>query len=134
MPYPLLKLFTKYTKKVTKFGLEVLTGKALSFWLEFIDKTGEKVFCLQTQIKLLSLALLYSVDLFINKLKTKFNYLFLQNDFKYKKNSQLLLKKFPRKSYIKCLQTFYLSARKSNGRGRSVITRQNCKSWQQNLS
>ena len=37
-------------------------------------------------------------DLFINKLKTKFNNLFLQNDFKYKKNSQLLLKKFPRKS------------------------------------
>ena len=24
--------------------LDVLTGKALSFWLEFIDKTGEKVF------------------------------------------------------------------------------------------
>ena len=37
-------------------------------------------------------------DLFINKLKTKFNNLFLQNYFKYKKNSQLLLKKFPRKS------------------------------------
>ena len=33
-------------KKVTKFGLEVLTGKALSFRLEFIDKTSEKVFCL----------------------------------------------------------------------------------------
>ena len=32
----------------------------------------------------LSLALLYLVDLFINKLKTKFNNLFLQNDFKYK--------------------------------------------------
>ena len=46
----------------------------------------------------LSLALLYLVDLFINKLKTKFNNLFLQNDFKYKKNSQLLLKKFPHKS------------------------------------
>ena len=26
---------------------ESLTGKALSFWLEFIDKTGEKGFCLQ---------------------------------------------------------------------------------------
>ena len=37
-------------------------------------------------------------DLFINKLKTKFNNLFLHNDFKYKKNSQLLLKKFSRKS------------------------------------
>ena len=85
-------------KKVTMFGLEVLTGKALSFWLEFIDKTGEKVFCLQMQIKLKYCVILYFVDLFINKLKTKFNNLFLQNDFKYKKNSQLLLKKFRRKS------------------------------------
>ena len=46
----------------------------------------------------LSLALLYLVELFINKLKTKFNNLFLYNDFKYNKNSQLLLKKFARKS------------------------------------
>ena len=35
-----------------KVGLEVLTGKALSVWLEFIDETAEKVFCLQMQIKL----------------------------------------------------------------------------------
>ena len=27
----IIKLFPKYTKKVTKFGVEVLTGKALSF-------------------------------------------------------------------------------------------------------
>ena len=38
-------MFPKFTKKVTKFGLEVLTGKTLSFSLEFIDKTGEKVYC-----------------------------------------------------------------------------------------
>ena len=31
--------------EVTKFGLEVLTGKALSVSLEFIDETDEKVFC-----------------------------------------------------------------------------------------
>ena len=31
---------------MTNFGLEVLTGKALFFLLEFIDKTCEKVFCL----------------------------------------------------------------------------------------
>ena len=36
------KLFPKYTKKVKKFGLEVLTGKALSVWLDFIDETGKK--------------------------------------------------------------------------------------------
>ena len=47
-------------KKVTKLGLEVLTGKALSFWLEFIDKTGEKGFCLQMQIKLKSCVTLLS--------------------------------------------------------------------------
>ena len=87
-------MFPKYTKKATKSGLEVSTRKALSFLLEFIDKTGEKGFCKLS----LSLAILYLVDLFINKLKTKFNNLFLLNDFKYKKNSQLLLKKFPRKS------------------------------------
>ena len=34
-----------------KFGLEDSTGKALSVWLEFIDETGEKGFCLQMQIK-----------------------------------------------------------------------------------
>ena len=78
---------------MTKFGVEVLTGEG--FWLEFIDKTGEKDFVYKCKLSL-SLALLYLVD--INKMKTKFNNLFLQNDFKYKKNSQLLLKKFPRKS------------------------------------
>ena len=41
--------------------LEVLTGKALSFWLEFIDKTaGEKAFCLQMQIKFKSCVTLFS--------------------------------------------------------------------------
>ena len=54
------KLFLKYMKKVTKFGLEVLTGKALSFWFEFIDKTGGKVFCLQMQINLKSRITLFS--------------------------------------------------------------------------
>ena len=48
------QLYLKYMKQLTKFGLEVLTGKALSFWLEFINETGEKVFRLQMQIKLKS--------------------------------------------------------------------------------
>ena len=46
--------------KVTRFGLEVLTGKALPFLLEFIDKTGGKVFCLQMQIKLKPCVTLFS--------------------------------------------------------------------------
>ena len=68
-------MFPKYTKKVANFGLEVVTGKDLSFWLEFIDKTGENVFCLQIQIKLKSCVTLFSW-LVHNKLKTKFNNLF----------------------------------------------------------
>ena len=47
-------------KKVTKLGLEVLTGKSLSFLLKLIDKTGEKVFCLQMQIKPKSCVTLFS--------------------------------------------------------------------------
>ena len=34
----------------------------------------------------------------------------------------------------KCLQKFYLSARKSGDRDRSVIARQNCYRWQQEMS
>ena len=63
---------------MTKFRLEVLTGKVLSFGLEFIHETGEKVFCSQMQIELKScitlfITLLYLVDLSLNKLKSKFN-------------------------------------------------------------
>ena len=43
-----------------KFSLEVLTGESLSVWLEFIDETGEKLFCLQMQIKLKSCVTLFS--------------------------------------------------------------------------
>ena len=54
------------SKKVTKSGLEVLKGKALSVWLEFIDESGEKVFVYKWK---LSLALLYLADMVINKFK-----------------------------------------------------------------
>ena len=52
--------------------MEVLTGEALSFLLEFIDKSGERLFVNKCKLSL-SFALLYSVDLLINQLKTKFN-------------------------------------------------------------
>ena len=45
------KLFPKHEERWRNSVLEVLTGKDLSVWLEFIDETGEKVFCLQMQIK-----------------------------------------------------------------------------------
>ena len=76
----------------------------------------------------LSLALLYLTELFINKLKTKFNsFFFLQNGFKYKENSSF--DEISPKELDKCIQKFYLSARKRDGR--SVIARQNCDRWQQ---
>ena len=63
-------------KKVTKFGLEVLTGKAFYlFDLNLSIKPAKKFFVYKCKLSL-SLALLYLVDLFINKLKTKFNNLF----------------------------------------------------------
>ena len=61
------KLFPKYTKKVTKLGLEVLTGQALSVWLEFIDETVKKFFVFKCKLSL-SLASLYLAYMFINKL------------------------------------------------------------------
>ena len=59
-------------KKVTKFGLAVLTGKALSFDLNLSIKPLKKFFVYKCKLSL-SLASLYLVDLLINKLKTKFN-------------------------------------------------------------
>ena len=47
--------------KVRKFGLEVLRGKASSVWLELIDETGEKGFCLQMQIKIKFCLTLFSL-------------------------------------------------------------------------
>ena len=43
---------------MTKFGLERLTGKALSVCLEFIDETGEKFFVYKCKLSL-SLVLLH---------------------------------------------------------------------------
>ena len=55
----------------------------------------------------LSLALLYLVDLFINKLKTKFNNIFFYRMIlNKKKNSRLVLKKFPRKSSTNAFKSF----------------------------
>ena len=72
--------------------------KLCLFDLNLSIKPVKKFFVYKCKLTL-SLALLYLVDLFINKLKTKFNDLFLQNYFKYKKNSQEL-------ELNKCLQKF----------------------------
>ena len=50
-----------------KFGLGVLTGKALSAGLEFNDETGEKVFVCKCNLSL-TLALLYLAYMFINNI------------------------------------------------------------------
>ena len=62
-------------KKLMKFGLEVLTGKVCLFDLNLSIKPVKKFFVYKCKLRL-SLALLYLVDLFINKLKTKFDNLF----------------------------------------------------------
>ena len=54
-----------------KFGLEVLSVKASFFLLEFIDETVKKFFVYKCKLSL-SLLLPHLVDLFTNKLKTKF--------------------------------------------------------------
>ena len=79
--------------------MEVLTGKALSFLLEFIDETDVKDFVYKYKLSFLkiSLALLYLVDLFINKLKTKFDTLFYRMILNTKR-IHYRLKKFPRNS------------------------------------
>ena len=46
------QLIKQAVPQINEEGGEVRFGnKALSFWLEFLDKTSEKVFCLQMQIK-----------------------------------------------------------------------------------
>ena len=68
---------TKHTKEVTKFVKFGLFDKKLSM------KPVKGVFVYKCK---LSIALIYSAGMFLNKLKTKFNS-FQQNGFKYKKNS-----------------------------------------------
>ena len=63
-------------------------------------------------------------------LKTKFKNLFSQNDFKYKNNLQLLLKKFSARAKQMPSKVLF-AARKSDDRTGSVIARQNCNRWQQ---
>ena len=110
------KLFPKYTNKVMKLGLEVLTGKALSGWLEFIDEAGEKVFCLQMQIK--SCVTLFNWQ--GSKIRLKLDL----------KNLQLFLKKFPRKSQTNSFKSFVCRQENTTSAG-SVIARQNCNRCQQ---
>ena len=59
------QLIKQAVPEIHEEGDEVRFGsfnryKTLSFLLEFIDKTGEKVFCLQMQIKLKSCVTLFS--------------------------------------------------------------------------
>ena len=123
-----------YTKKVKKLGLEVLTGKALSFDLNLSMKQVKKFFVYKCKLSL-RLVLLYLVDLFINKLKTKFNNLFYRMILNTKRIHKSFRRNFPTKPK-QMLQKYYLSARKRDGHGRSVIVRQNCNNycWQQQMS
>ena len=79
--------------------------KLCLFYSNLSIKPVKRFFVYKCKLSL-SLALLYLVDFFVNKHNTKFHNLFLQNDFKYKKNSQLLSKKFSRKSYTNVFKSF----------------------------
>ena len=72
--------------------------KLCLFYLNLSIKQVKNFFVYKCKLSFLSLALVCLVDLVINKLKTKFNNLFYRKILKWKKNSQLLLKKFPCKS------------------------------------
>ena len=114
-------------KRVTKVGLEVLTGKALSFWFELSIKSVKKFFVYKCKLSL-SLALLYLVDFFINKLKTKFNNLYYRIIFNPNRIHNSFEETSPQE-LNKPLQKFYLSLRKSDDRGQCglpVIARRNC--------
>ena len=77
-------------------------------------------------------ALLYIVDLFINELKTKFNNIFLQNDFKYQKNSQLVFQEISSQELNKCFQEFFFCRQeKATTAAVPSFARQNCNHWQQ---
>ena len=78
----------------------------------------------------LSLALLYLVDLFINKLKTKFNNLFYRMILNTKEFTTPLEETSPQE-LNKRIEKFYLSPRKSDDHGCSVIVHQNCNHWEQ---
>ena len=60
-------------------------------------KPVKKFFVYKCKLSL-SLALVYVVDLFINKLNTEFNNLFYRMFFRTKRNHNAFLKKFPCKS------------------------------------
>ena len=80
---------------------------------------------METSIYLI-LALLYLVDLFINKLKTKLNNLFYRITLNTKRIITTPFEETSPQELNKRLQKSYLSQRKSDDRGRSVMARQNC--------
>ena len=108
--------------------MEVLTGKAFLFDLNLSIKPVKKFFVNKCKLSLRH-ELLYSVDLFTNKLKTKFNNLFYRMILNTKKFTTPSEEISPQE-LNKYLKKFYLSARKSDDRGRSVLARENSNRWQ----
>ena len=99
-------------------GWEFKQVKLCLFDLNLSIKLAKKFF-VYARLELNLHLQLYLVDLFINKLKTKFNNLFYTMILNTKR-------KIIPQELNKCLQTFYLSARKSDDCGCLVIARQNC--------
>ena len=111
MPSRIASVTNKEISQLIKRALpeihEVLTGKALFFYLNLSIKPVKKFFVYKCKLSV-SLALLYLVE---------------------KRSSQLLLKKFPRKSETDAVKILFELI--CDDHGRSVIVRQNCNRWQQ---
>ena len=91
---------------------------------EFIDKTGENVFCLQLQKSLaFPFLAVYLAVMFIKKLNTELNECFLQNCFKYRNNLKLLINKCSCKSLTSVFKGYFVGKKiKCDGLSvRSVI-------------
>ena len=95
-----------------EFCLEVLTGNLCLFDLNLSMKPVKNVFVYKCK---LSLALLYVAELFINKLKTKFNSFFSRMVLNAKRIHNSFCRNFPGRAK-QMPSKVLLSARKSGGR------------------
>ena len=111
------QLIKQAVPQIHEEGGEVRFGsfKALSFWLQFINKTGEKVFCLQIQIKVKSCVTLFSW-LVHKKLKTKFNNLFYRMILNTKRIHNSFWRNFPARAKQMLLNVLFVGKKKRRPR------------------
>ena len=117
-----VKRNTEYVARIRNDSQENKKVNLCLFDLNLSMKPVKKVFVYKYKLSL-GLALRHLAYMFINKLSIKFNS-FLTEWFLIQREFTTPFEEISAKELHKCLQTFYLSARKRNGR--SVIACQNC--------